>query len=193
MTEMLFEALDKSQEGRLVLLRNLQDLSKVKCGPVRTKMLYPCPYIDCAHHEKPFDTKDALTCHSRHHGCCYGDCVHYEKKPFSTKAALTRHSRHHQQMEYISQQMNEMTFTRSDQGNTSTEHFCPHRSCPRYMLPFAFKRDLQRHCDRIHNTLEYLCPHQHCIRSRKPCTNESSLVRYLHEVHSQVLLSDVQV
>ncbi|KFZ20126.1 hypothetical protein V501_00286 [Pseudogymnoascus sp. VKM F-4519 (FW-2642)] len=195
-TEMLFEASDQSQEGRLVLLRNLRALSKVKCGPARTKMVYPCPYIDCAHHEKPFDTKDALTRHSRHHGCRYVDCVHYEK-PFSTKAALTRHSRRHRQMEYMSQQMNELTFTRRatlhcGQGNTNTEHFCPHRSCPRYMLPFAFKRDLQRHCDRIHNTSEYLCPHQNCIRSRKPCTNESSLVRHLHEVHSQVLLPDVQ-
>lgn len=188
---MLFEASDQSQEGRLVLLRNLRDLSKVKCGPARTKMLYPCPYIDCAHHEKPFDTKDALTSHSCHHGCRYIGCVLYAK-PFSTTAALTRHSRHHRQMEYMSQQMNEVTFARSDQGNTSTEHFCPHRSCPRYMLPFAFKRDLQRHCDRIHNTSEYLCLYQHCIRSRKPCTNESSLVRHLHEVHSQVFLLDAQ-
>lgn len=193
-TEMLFEASDQSQEGRLVLLRNLRALSKVKCGPVRAKMLYPCPYIDCAHHEKPFDTKDALARHSRQHRCRYVDCVHYEK-PFSTKAALTRHTRHHRQMEYMSQQMNELTFTRRatlhcGQGNTNTEHFCPHRSCLRYMLPFAFKRDLQRHCDRIHNTSEYLCLHQHCIRSRKPCTNESSLVRHLHEVHSQVLLPD---
>ncbi len=160
-------------------------------------MLYLCPYIDCAYHEKQFDTNDALTRHSRHHGCRYIDCVHYEK-PFSTKAALTCHSRHHRQMEYMSQQMNEVTFARRatlhcGQGNTSTEHFCPHRSCPRYMLPFAFKRDFQRHCERINSTSEYLCPYQHCIRSRKPYTNESSLVRHLREVHSQVFLPDSQV
>lgn len=173
-TEILFKSsVDQSQEERLKLFHSLQYLSIIKYGSARIESIYSCPYNGCARRWKPFATKKSLDLHSRSHEqklyqvLDSGYASHLEDSSESSTDA--------------SENSQPPTILKKPD---KTQHVCPHQHCLRHTRPFPCKRDLVRHCDRIHGTLEQYCPNQHCVRSKRPFTNKHSLARHLRQAHS---------
>jgi hypothetical protein len=175
-TELLFTSGDQSQEQRVKLFHSLQYLSIIKYGVARTNSIYSCPHKDCPRRWKPLATKKSLNLHS----------IWHEQTLYRNQD-----SGYASYLEESDESSTNVTRENSQRPATlkkpnRTQHVCPHQHCQRHTRPFPFRRDLLRHCDRIHGASEHYCPNQHCVRSKRPFTNERSLARHLNQAHSHV-------